>query len=84
MKAAIVERGPRQRTRTDDVGPEAADAAAPQPERRQHGRRHQRRECDNGQWPRWIEHRQDQQAQRIISNREEQQEWDGRMPRRGR
>jgi hypothetical protein len=35
MKAAIVERGPRQRTRTDDVGPEAVDAAAPQPERSQ-------------------------------------------------
>ena len=51
MEAAEVERGPGQRAGTEDVGPEAPDAAAPQPERRQDGCRHQRCECDDGQWP---------------------------------
>ena len=79
MEPAEIERGPRERSGADHIRPEAPRPAAPEPERQQDGRRHQSGQQRERQRSRRIEDRKNHQTQRVVGNRDQQQEGNRRV-----
>ena len=80
VQATPIEGEPRDGAGTNDIRPEVQRAAAPQPPRQRQRQGQDDRECDETQLAGGVEHRQDQQPERIVSDREQEEERDARMP----
>src|SRR5688572_188132 len=66
MKAAPIQRGPRESPGTEHVRPEAANLPSREPKSGQHGRGHENAQRREREGARWVEHRQDHQSQRVV------------------
>ena len=79
MESAPEQRGPRQGAAGGHVRPE--DARLPSSDHEGGGKRsrHEQRRRDHVNVPDRVEQREDDEAKRIVGDREEQQEWNGWM-----
>src|SRR6186713_660335 len=71
---------PRQRTRANQVRPEASRTPRVEPPCEHHSSAHEDRKLDQAHGPRWIERRNDEQSERVVGDREEQEKRDDRVP----
>lgn len=81
MQPAAEERDPRNCARANEIRPEAQRAAATEPPRDSERCRENESELQWAYRSGWIEDGEDEQAERIVRDREQQEKWDDRMLR---